>query len=57
MNDEEDVIDYMLRANEIINSIRWSREKIKDKVIVKKILRSLSPRFDAKVSTIEEAKA
>lgn len=44
----------MLRVNEIFNSIRWLGENIKDAMVVKKILRSLSSRFDSKLSTIEE---
>ena len=56
MNDEEDIASYMLRINEIIDSIQGLGEKIDDKVIVKKILRSLSSKFDTKVSTIKEEK-
>lgn len=56
MNDEEDIASYMLRINEIIDSIQGLGEKIDDKVIFKKILRSLSSKFDTKVSTIKEEK-
>lgn len=54
INDEEDI--YMLRVNEVINSIRCLDEKIEDKVIVKKILSSLTSRFDAKFLSIKEVK-
>ena len=51
MNDEEDIANYILRVNEIVNLIRGLGEKMKDAVVVKKILRSLSSKFDSKVST------
>jgi len=53
MNDEEDIIAYMLKVNEIINSIKGLGENIKYKVIVKKILRLIPFKLDAKVSSIE----
>ena len=56
MNDEEDIVGYMVKFNGIINSIQGLGENIEDKVIFKYILWSLSSKFDAKVSTIEEAK-
>lgn len=52
MNDEKYIISYMLKVNNIINYIRGLGEKIKDKVIIKKILRSLTSRLDAKVREI-----
>ncbi|XP_043716271.1 uncharacterized protein LOC122664495 [Telopea speciosissima] len=56
MTDDETIEAYMLRVNEVVNAIRGLGEEIKDPVIVKKVLRSLPPRFDSKVSSIEEAK-
>lgn len=56
MNDEDEIIAYMLKVNEVVNCIRGLDEEIEDKIIVKKILRSLTSRFDAKVSTIKEEK-
>ncbi|XP_043710393.1 uncharacterized protein LOC122659335 [Telopea speciosissima] len=56
MAEDETIEAYMLRVNEAINAIRGLGEEIKDPVIVKKVLRSLPPRFDSKVSAIEEAK-
>lgn len=46
----------MLRVNEVINAIRALGEKIEDITIMKKVLRSLPPRFDSKVFAINEAK-
>ncbi|KAJ8642886.1 hypothetical protein MRB53_004634 [Persea americana] len=56
MVEDENIDTYMLRVNEVTNSIRGLGEEIKEPVIVKKVLRSLQPRFDSKVSVIEEAK-
>lgn len=50
------IIDYLLRVNEIINFILGFEEKIEDKVIIKNIIRSISSKFNAKFSTIEEYK-
>ncbi|XP_059078228.1 uncharacterized protein LOC131876769 [Cryptomeria japonica] len=54
MHEEESIAAYFLRVDEIVNSLKGLGEKIEDKTIVPKILRSLLLRFDAKVSTIEE---
>lgn len=56
MNEDKDVVAYMLRVNEVINVIRGLGETIEDMVIVKRVLRSLSSKFDSKVLAIEEAK-
>ncbi|XP_043694135.1 intracellular protein transport protein USO1-like [Telopea speciosissima] len=56
MLNEENVEDYMLRVNGVVNSIRGLRESLTDSVVVKKILRSLPDRLDSKVSAVEEAK-
>ncbi|KAJ8620365.1 hypothetical protein MRB53_028894 [Persea americana] len=56
MVEDENIDTYMLRVNEVTNSIRGLGEEIKEPIIVKKVLRSLQPRFDSKVSAIEEAK-
>ena len=56
MNKDENIDAYMLRVNEVVNAIRGLGEEIKEPALVKKILRSLPPRFDSKVSAIEEAK-
>ncbi|XP_043687580.1 uncharacterized protein LOC122638797 [Telopea speciosissima] len=56
MVEDETIEAYMLRVNEAVNAIGGLGEEIKDLVIVKKVLRSLPPQFDLKVSAIEEAK-
>lgn len=56
MRYEEEIATYMLRVNEVINTISVLGEKIEDVVIIKKVLRSLPSRFDYKVSANEDAK-
>ncbi|KAJ8619228.1 hypothetical protein MRB53_015414 [Persea americana] len=56
MVEDENIDTYMLRVNEVTNSICGLGEEIKEPVIAKKVLRSLQPQFDSKVSAIEEAK-
>lgn len=56
MRDEEKIDDYLQRVDETTNTIRGLGEEIKDEVVVKKVLGSLTFKYDTKVSTIEEAK-
>jgi len=43
-------------VNEVINAIRGLGETIEDKIIIKKVLRSLPSRFNSKILVIEDAK-
>eukprot|EP00253_Pinus_taeda_P001678 PITA_01678 len=54
MHDDESVANYFLRVDEIANCMKNLGEEIKEVVVVEKVLRSLSPRFESKVSKIEE---
>ncbi|XP_043705471.1 uncharacterized protein LOC122655331 [Telopea speciosissima] len=56
MTEEEDIDSYMVRVNEVVNSIRGVGETLENSVVCQKILRSVLPRYDSKVSVIEEAK-
>lgn len=56
MKEEEKIVDYLQRVDETVNTIRGLKEEVKDEVIVKKVLRSLNPKYDTKVFAIEEAK-
>ncbi|XP_043698531.1 uncharacterized protein LOC122649347 [Telopea speciosissima] len=56
MSNEDIVESFMSKVNEIINAIRSLGEKIKDAMVVKKILRSLPDLYNPKVSAIEESK-
>eukprot|EP00253_Pinus_taeda_P003737 PITA_03737 len=54
MHNDESVASYFLRIDEIVNCMKNLGEEIKEVVVVEKVLRSLSPKFDSKVSAIEE---
>ncbi len=54
MYNDESVANYFLRVDEIVNCMKNLGEEIKEVVVVEKVLRSLSPRFESKVSPIEE---
>lgn len=52
----EPVTNYCARTMEICNKMRFHGEKMDDNVIVEKILRSLSPKFDYVACSIEESR-
>nr|GLL21955.1 uncharacterized protein LOC104612075 [Ipomoea trifida] len=55
MDTKENVQDYLSRASSLVNRMKSYGEKIDDQTVVKKILRTLNPRFDLIVPAIEEA--
>ena len=38
MNEDEDIIAYVLRVDEVVNSIRGLGDELKEQVVVKKVL-------------------
>ena len=52
MNDEEDVVDYFLQVDEVVNSLKGHCEKVEETTVVQKLLRSLPLHFNAKASPI-----
>eukprot|EP00253_Pinus_taeda_P011740 PITA_11740 len=54
MYNDESVANYFLRVDEIVNCMKNLGEEIKEAIVVEKFLRSLSPKFESKVSAIEE---
>ena len=54
MNEDEIVSKYLLRVEETMNAMKGLGEKIEEAPLFHKILRSLSDRFNPKVTTIEE---
>eukprot|EP00253_Pinus_taeda_P007371 PITA_07371 len=54
MYNDESVANYFLRIDEIVNCMKNLGEEIKEAVVVEKVLRSLSPKFESKISVIEE---
>ena len=56
MSEDESFDSFYSKLNEVIVSKFTLGEKTKDSTIVRKILRSLSESFRAKVTAIEESK-
>ena len=56
MKEHEDIANYFLRVDEIVNTMRSLGEKVEGSTIVQNILRSLPMIFDSKVSSLEERK-
>ena len=54
MKEEENIVAYFLRVDEIVNIIKGLGEKVEELVIFKKILRSLPIIFNSKISVVEE---
>ena len=54
MKEDENIAEYLLRVHEIVNAIRGIGGEIKEKDVVDKVLRTLSMRYDSKVSSLEE---
>eukprot|EP00253_Pinus_taeda_P027489 PITA_27489 len=54
MYKDESVANYFLRVDEIVNCMKNLGEEIKEAIVVEKVLRSLSPKFESKVSAVEE---
>jgi hypothetical protein len=54
MNEDENIVTYFLRVDEIVNNIKGLGDEIKEYFIVKKELRSLPMRFDPKNLSLEE---
>jgi hypothetical protein len=54
MNEDEDIVAYLLRVDETVNAIIGLGEEIEESVIVQKVLRYLPMRFNPKISTLEE---
>ena len=53
MKEEENIVEYILRVDEVVNEIRGLGGKLKEKEVVSKVLRTLPMRYDPKVSTLE----
>eukprot|EP00253_Pinus_taeda_P027646 PITA_27646 len=54
MYNDESVANYFLRVDEVVNCMENLGEEIKEAIVVEKVLRSLSSKFESKVSAIEE---
>ena len=56
MKGNESVQEFVSRVMNVVNQMRTYGDPIEDQTIVAKILRSLSPKSDYVVATIEESK-
>ena len=56
MKEEENIASYLQRVAEVANTIIGLGDDMPEEKVVEKILRSLTPRFDSKVSAIGELK-
>ncbi|XP_019248366.1 PREDICTED: uncharacterized protein LOC109227623 [Nicotiana attenuata] len=56
MKEGESITNYCARTMEICNKMRFHSENMGDVVIAEKILRSLTPKYDYVVCSIEESK-
>ena len=54
MHSDESVASFFLRLDDIVNQMRNLGETITDTTLVEKVLRSLTSKFDSKVSAIKE---
>ena len=54
IKEEENLGEYFLKIDEVVNSIRGPAGNLKEKEVVKKVLRTLPMKYDSKISTIEE---
>jgi hypothetical protein len=54
MKEDEDIVTYFPRVDEIVNSIKGLGEEMKEPVIVQKVLRSLPMRYDPNILSPEE---
>ena len=56
MEEDESFIEFYAKLKDIVNSTLDLGETIPDPKIIRKVLRSLPERFDAKITVIEESK-
>ena len=56
MKEIEDIDSFMNRLMSIINHLKIYGENVKYRTVIKKVLRSLSTKFDVVVAAVEEAK-
>jgi hypothetical protein len=54
MKEDENIASYFLRVDETVNAIIRLGEEIEESIIAQKVLRSISMRFNPKISLLEE---
>ena len=56
MKDTESIFDYFSHVQSVVNQLRVNGEKKEDLRVIKKIMRSLTGRFDYVVAAIQEGR-
>jgi hypothetical protein len=56
MQEAENVSDYCVRVKDVVNKMATLREIVEKEVLIKKVLRSLTPRWTHVAIIIEESK-
>ena len=56
MKETNDIDSFMNRVMSVVNQLKIYGEDIKDRIVIEKVLRSLSTKFDVVVTSIEEVK-
>ena len=57
MNEDETIATYFLRIDEVVNARKGLGEEIEEHDIVSKVITSVLPKFETKISTLEEKKS
>ena len=53
LKEEENIAEYLLRVDEVVDAIRGLGGEIKERDVVDKVLRTMPMKYDSKVSTLE----
>jgi hypothetical protein len=53
MKEEEEIVQCLLRVDEIVNIIKGLGDELDEKIVFQKVLISLPVRYDPKISTLE----
>ncbi|GKU86227.1 hypothetical protein SLEP1_g775 [Rubroshorea leprosula] len=56
MKDTETIKEFFDQLTKVVNKIRLQGEELSDKIVVKKVLVSLSEKFEHKISSLEDSK-
>lgn len=54
MKEDENIVSFFVRVNEIVNGIKELGENIDEDVVVQNMLRSIPSRFEANMFAMEE---
>ena len=52
MKEDENIGEYLLRVDEVVNDIRGLGGKLKEREVMSKVLRTFLMKYDSKVSTL-----